>query len=223
MYFKSKPVLELKLLYFCYYINSYAMDFQRIFNRSKNLIIDPNKEWEVIQNEFKTKDELIRGYLIPYILAIAIASVIGNLLFDPKLAFISVGYLVATALISVVISFVSVYLSVLVFNELAKYYSESFSKEKIYTLVIYSFTAFFLATIISNLFPVSGVKVLLNLFGLYSFYLLWTGAEKLIGITEDKKVAYVLIGAIIVVVLYLLLSLVFGLMVRKIFIITGLL
>ena len=54
------------------------MDFHAIFNRAKNIIVNPLKEWHLIKDETSEKNELIRNYAIPLISLCAIASIIGR-------------------------------------------------------------------------------------------------------------------------------------------------
>jgi hypothetical protein len=57
-------------------------------------------------------------------------------------------------------------------------------------LVVYSMTPLLLVSIITGLFPFLYV---LDILGVYSFYLFWLGAKELLSFPENKEHSYILI------------------------------
>jgi len=192
------------------------MDFHAIFNRAKNIIVNPLEEWHLIKDETSEKNELIRNYAIPLISLCAIASIIGNVIFSFHYGF-SIAYVIITAIIVFIVAFFGMYISAIIINELAPGFNSKQDINSAFKLVIYSYTAFYIAYAIANLFPpLSFISIL----GLYGFYLLWTGATPILNTPEDKKAGFVIVSALIIIIVIIPI-LILGAVLTSLFIGTG--
>ena len=188
------------------------MDFNAIFIRAKNILVQPATEWEVVKGETSDKNAVLKDYALPLIILIAIASFLGGLIFT---RFGLPIYVVTKAVIAFIVAFLGIYISAIVINELASSFGSKKDTNAAFKLVIYSFTPVFIAQIVANLIP---PLFFVAIFGLYMIYLLWMGLGTMMGTPEDKKVGYVVVSALLIFVIYALLTFFLGLIVTTIFV-----
>ena len=188
------------------------MDFNAIFIRAKNILVQPATEWEVVKGETSDKNAVLKDYALPLIILIAIASFLGGLIFT---RFGLPIYVVTKAVIAFIVAFLGIYISAIVINELASSFGSKKDTNAAFKLVIYSFTPVFIAQIVANLIP---PLFFVAIFGLYMIYLLWMGLGTMMGTPEDKKVGYVVVSALLIFVIYALLTFFLGLIITTIFV-----
>lgn len=182
-------------------------DFNYIFNRAKNILIKPIDEWTVIKNENLDKKQIISNYVIPFTIAIFLASLIGNFMF---MSFFSFSFKFLSALITALTSILGILISSYVITELAPNFGSKKDLNATFNLVAFSFTASFVVSIITGLLPALSI---LSIAGLYSIYLLYTGLTPLLDTTEDKKVSFLVVAFLIIIVVYIILAFVLGLII----------
>ena len=180
------------------------MDFNFIIKRATNIIVKPVDEWQVIKNEDSDKKQVIMNYALPVIAVVAIASLIGGFIFTR----FSVIYQILSAVIAFIVPFAGLYISAIVINELAPSFGSKKNINAAFKLVIYSFTASFLASIVTGLIP---PLFFIGIFGLYSIYLLWVGITPMMETPENKKVGYVIVSVLIIFGVYILIGFILGL------------
>jgi len=189
------------------------MDFNAIFTRAKNILIQPATEWEVVKGETSDKNAVLKDYALPLIILVAIASFLGGLIFT-RFEFL-IGYIVAKAVGDFIVAFLGIYISAIVINKLASSFGSKKDTNAAFKLVIYSFTPVFIAQIVANLIP---PLFFVAIFGLYIIYLLWMGLGTMMGTPEDKKVGYVVVSSLLIFVIYALLTFFLGLILTTIFV-----
>ena len=183
------------------------MDFNKIYNRAKNIIIKPVEEWQVIKGETDDKKEVILNYALPLLCLIAIASLVGSAVTKLHLG-VSILSVLVSAIIVFVVQLLVMALSAYIINELASGFGSKKDINAAFKLVIYSSTASYLASILSGLIPM--LSVLFGIFGLYSIYLFWTGLTPMMETPENKKVGYIIVSFLIIVAITLILGAFFG-------------
>jgi hypothetical protein len=190
------------------------MDLNLLISRVKNIIISPKTEWDAINNEKIENNSMVINYILPFVLLIAITTLIGGFL-SPRIFGFSISYSLIHAVISLIVGIGSVYLSAYIINELATSFGTEKNLNNAFKLVVYSSTPALLASIVANLHWSLGF---LNLFGLYSIYLFWLGIEQVMKTPEDKKIGYVIISFLILFGIYLVLGFIFaGLILSSLF------
>jgi hypothetical protein len=177
------------------------VDFNAIIKRTSNILLRPQEEWEVISQEKTSKGEVLFGYALPYIIILAISSVAGMFLF--YYGFFSISYILCSAVFTFVIPFVAIIISSYIINALAPSFGSVSNIDNAFKLVIYSFTASFLASIITSLLP----KLLfIGIAGLYSIFIFWYGFAPMMKTPDDKKAGYAIISILILIGLLGILS-----------------
>lgn len=189
------------------------MKFEFVFNRVKNIIINPNEEWIRIQNDTHTKNEIIINYALPLLIIIVICSIIGDIIFASRLLF-SFSYVITKAIIMFTEAFVSIYFSALIINETTTSFNSKKDIDVTFKLVVYSYTPYMISSAFTNLLPPLGIS---QIFALYSIYLFWIGSAVLLKTPEDNKVGFVVISGLIMAGIYTVVYLILGTILTGIF------
>jgi hypothetical protein len=174
-----------------------------LLQRIKNILIDPDAEWLVIENEPGDVRTLFTRYVailavIPAICGFIGSSIIG---FSVSVGTFRVPLLdgILNAVISYVFSFVIVYVVALIIDLTAPSFRAQSNFPNALKLSVYSFTPTWLAGVFLLL---PGLRFL-TILGLYGLYLLWTGLSPLMSAPRDKSFFYALAvvgGALVVTI-----------------------
>lgn len=174
-----------------------------LIERVKNIILNPDREWPVIEREPADARGLLIGYVAVLAAIPAVAGFIGTSLVGVS---VSAGTFrvpfamgVLNAVISYAFSFVLVYVVALIIDWLAPVFRAMRSFPHALKLSAYSFTPSWLAGIF---LLIPGLRFL-TILGLYGLYLLWTGLPPLMDAARDRSLLYaaaVVFAALIVTV-----------------------
>lgn len=173
-----------------------------LIDRVKNIIVTPNKEWDVISAEQADAGKIITGYVLPLAGLAAIAAFIGyGLIGFNMLGFRVSGvnwglYQALTILISAI---VSVYITALVVDLLAPSFGSEKNFNRSVQLVAYSFTPAWIGGLLAIFPPIALIG---GLFGLYGLYLLYLGIPKLKNTPADKHIGYFVVTLIVTILVY---------------------
>ncbi len=173
------------------------MNINAIIKRTINIIVKPAEEWKVIEQENTNKTAALTGYALPYIIVVAIASFIGSLLFHPF--YFSITYSAISTIFAFAIPFVGILISAIIINALAPSFGSIKNIDNAFKLVIYSYTASFIASIVTGLLP---ILFFVGIAGLYSFYILFLGFTPMMKTPDDKKVGYFIVSILIMLGVY---------------------
>lgn len=188
------------------------MDFNRMINRIRALLIRPKAEWPLIAEEPTTVADLYKNYIIWLAAIPALVGFIkGSLINYRMLGFAGmppgsisimgavVGYLLALAL---------VYVMALIIDALAPTFQGQRDRVQALKTIAYALTAAWVASI-ANLLPWLGP--LIALAGIiYSIYLLYTGLPHTMRCPPEKTVTYTIVIIVIAFLLGLILDAVVG-------------
>jgi hypothetical protein len=169
--------------------------------RVQGILMSPRTEWDKIDVEPATPQSLFTGYACILAAIPAVAQVIGGLF--PVCV---LGVCVHRSLIGVIIgavlfyilSLVGVFVTALIVDELAPSFGGQKNRVQALKLVIYAWTAFWLAGVFYIL-PMLGW---LSIVGFYSFYLMYLGLPKLMKSPQDRALGYTAVSVILGAVIY---------------------
>ena len=153
-----------------------------LVERAKNILINPPKEWEVIDAEPATIRGIYTGYLV-YIAAISpVARCIGDVVFGhvPLLSALVV------AVISYALWLVLTYAMALLIEALAPRFGGQRDRVQAFKVAAYSSTA----SAVAGIFALVPALSPLAIFGLYGLFLLWLGLPKLMRVAQDRALTY---------------------------------
>lgn len=177
-----------------------------IIDRAKNMIIQPDKEWNVIASEQPHTAQIITGYVLILAGAAAIAAFIGyafvgfNVL---GVRFKGFDWGVYQALIVLVGGVLSVYVTALVVDALAPSFNAEKNFDRSIQLVAYSFTPVWIGGLLAI---IPSIAFLGALFGLYGLYLMYIGLPKIKKVPADKQTGYFVVSLIVTILVYMVVA-----------------
>lgn len=175
-----------------------------LVTRVQNILLRPAAEWDVIAAEPASVGGLYTGYACVLAAIPAIASIVASLLF----LHFAVIFAVVTAVLSYVLALVGVYVIAFIVDALAPSFGGEKNQIQALKLVIYGYTAAWVAGI-AGIIPILGALVALA-GGIYSLYTLYIGMPKLMKCPADKTLGYFIVTIIVAVVVYAVIGAVVG-------------
>ena len=180
-----------------------------IFERAKNILITPGKEWSVIENEDANSSHVLT-YLLLLALIPAICSLIGFGFIGYNVLGVRVGTMswgINQAIITYLSMVGGVYLSAFVIDFLASKFEATSSFNVAFKLVAYSYTPMCVAGIF-YLFP--ALSVLVPIGGLYGLYILYIGMKPMLKVSNEKHMTYFIVSLICIIVVSAVLGAILG-------------
>jgi hypothetical protein len=173
-------------------------------DRVKKIIMQPRQEWQVIDAEPHTVQDIYVRYVMILAAIPAVASFIGWSIVGVG-AFgatyrVPIGAGIAHMVLSFLLSLGAVYVVALVIDALAPNFDGQKDFIQALKLAAYSWTASWLA----GIFYIVPALSILGLLGIYSLYLLFVGLPILMKTAEDKSLPYTVIVLVAVIVLVVL-------------------
>ena len=145
------------------------------------------------------------GYVLPLSLVAAVGSLLKGFLFAGVL---SLKFFIITAVIAFIASILAYYITVIIVDMLAPSFGSEKDMGKSAQLVAYSGTPSYIGGLLSFI-PVIGWIVSLAAW-VYGVYLMYLGIGPLKKTPEDKKVVYMIVAFLIMIVLYFILVAILG-------------
>ncbi len=176
-----------------------------LIERVKNILLTPKTEWDVINGETATTQSLLMGYVLPLSIVAAAGSLLKGLLFAGA---VGLKFFIITAAIGFIAAVVSFFITVLIVDMLAPSFGSEKNMGKSAQLVAYSGTPSYIGGLLSFI-PVIGWIVSLAAW-VYGIYLMYLGIGPLKKTPEDKKVVYMVVAFLIMIVLYFILVAILG-------------
>lgn len=167
--------------------------YKEIFNIIIQLLTQPGKTWAMLaEKEGENKERFLSRFIYPLIGLVTLAAFLGIVFtrkeFDVQLA-------LKASIRSLIAAFCGFYLVAYLMNEI---WNRLFKREKAIDrwmmFVGYSSSLMFLLNIVLMLLP---EFFFLRIFVLYTFYLVWEGAEPFMQVMEEEKIKFVSITTVL--------------------------
>jgi hypothetical protein len=168
-----------------------AKFFQQIISTIKENILNPKEFWKARKESTESHLRSITGFFIPVLAVVAVAVFLGEFF---RSAHFYMGYAVLKAIREVLLFVLQYLLAVYFTNELIKTFKGEKDIAAVRKLVLFSLTPFLLVSILTGLFQFLYV---LDILGIYSFYIFWIGANELLEIPKEKKDSYLIITILV--------------------------
>lgn len=178
------------------------ISIRKISGRIRGLIINPKAFWKEQKMIGDSQRELLLGFYFPLLLALSVAAFIGEYLGNSHSY---IGFAAAKFVRTVVLYTLQYFLSVFFTLELIKSFGGKKNLAVVQKLVVYSLAPFMLTSIISGVFPFLYV---INVLGLYGFYIFWIGVQENLEFPERKESSYILIAVLVNFFLFSFLSII---------------
>lgn len=174
-----------------------------LVQRAINILTKPAEEWAVIRDETGDTKSLFIGYALPLALIGPICGLIGVLLFAGLMGPLGLGAVLLSAIVGAVlgvaVSLLAVFLLGVIINALASSFGTQQNQAQAMKVAVYSMTAGWVAGLLTLIPAVGGLLALLA--GLYGFYLLYLGLQKVLDTPQDKAIIYTLVVFLIMAVI----------------------
>lgn len=180
-----------------------------LVDRAKNMILTPKTEWLVVDAETPDPPKILTGYVIPLVLLGAAAAfigygLIGFSMLGVKIAGINWG--IYYAVNQIIMGIASVYITAFVVDALAPSFGSEKNFGKSFQLVAYGATPSLLAGIFAILPMLASIAGLAAV--IYTVYIWYIGIGPLKRTPEDKRVVYLVIIFIVLIVVYAIIGVV---------------
>lgn len=163
--------------------------------RVKGILLRPQTEWPIIEDEFATIGSLIRGYAVPLAAIGPVAGLLGGIVFGNNTPLIG---LLIGAVLGYGLALLIVFALGLIIDALASSFGGVTNRVQAMKTAVYSSTAGWVGGI-AQLIP--GIGWLIGLLAAcYGVYLLYLGLKQVMKAPEDKAVIYtvvVIVGLVI--------------------------
>lgn len=176
-----------------------------LIERVKNILLTPKTEWDVINGETATTQSLLMGYVLPLSIVAAVGSLLKGFLFAGT---VGLKFFIISAIIAFIASVVAFFVTVIIVDMLAPSFGSEKNMGKSAQLVAYSGTPSYIGALLSFI-PVIGWLIALAAWA-YGVYLMYLGIGPLKKTPEDKKVVYMIVAFLIMIVLYFILVAILG-------------
>src|SRR5512135_949155 len=174
-----------------------------LVDRAKSILLSPNTEWDVIHSESSTVSELFTKYAVILAAIPAIAGFIGYSLIGVSLGGfgsikLGVGTALTWAILTYILSLVSVYVLGWIIDALAPSFGSSKDLVASMKVAVYSYTASWVGGIF---LIIPSLSIIAALAGIYSLVLMYLGLKKVKMVPDDKMIGYFVVIIIVALVL----------------------
>jgi len=171
-----------------------------LVSRVKNILLDPQNEWRVIDAEQDQPIDILKNYVaivaaIPVVCGFIGASIIGVAGFRTG---IFIGLI--SAIVHYVLALIGVYVIAFIIDALAPTFGGRKDFNSAFKVAAYSPTAAWVAGVFA-LLPILSV---LTILGLYSLYLLYIGLPILMRTPPERSIGYILAVIVCAVIVWIL-------------------
>ncbi len=173
--------------------------------RVQAILLRPKQEWPVIAAEPATASSLYQGYVMPLAAIGPVATVIGAAIFGVTVPFVGtyrapIGSAIASAVVTYALTLAGTYVLALVIDALAPQFGATQDRTEALKVAAYGSTATWLAAGFAILPPLAPLQIL----GLYSLYLVYTGLPVLMKAPAERTVPYVVACVVALIVISLI-------------------
>jgi Yip1 domain len=171
-----------------------------LVSRVKNILLDPQNEWRVIDAEPDQPIDILKNYVaivaaIPVVCSFIGASIIGAAGFRTG---IFIGLI--AAFFHYILTLVGVYVIAFIIDALAPTFGGAKDFNRAFKVAAYAPTASWVAGVFA-LLPILSV---LTILGLYSLYLLYLGLPLLMRTPADRAIGYIVAVIVCAVIVWML-------------------
>ena len=168
--------------------------FSNIYKRLTGIILKPGETWDDLSRQEEKQEFFLARFIYPLMGIIALAAFLGILFTRKEFDFEVALKITLRTVIAVAGGF---FLGAYLLNEVWKgIFSQLKDIELCRFFVGYASSLMFVLYIITALLP---EFFFLNIFVLYTVYIIWEGADLFMGVVEDERLKFTVIASLIVI------------------------
>lgn len=164
--------------------------------RARAMIVAPAREWPLVALERTPPGLLFSSYIVPLAALPAVCSLISGIAFFHR----GILFGAVFAVMNFVLALVGVAVIALIAEALAPSFDGVKDREQAFKWIGYAYTPSWVAGI-ALLVPILGALVVL-VAGFYSLYVLYLGAQPMMGVPSHKTIGYTAVVIVIAIVVY---------------------
>ena len=181
-----------------------------LVERTKNILLSPKHEWQVIDGEETSIGGLFTGYIAPLAAIGPVASILGMEIFGISVPSVGtfrvpIGAALRQGIAQYVMALVGVFVLALIIDKLAPYFRVEENRYQALMVAAYSSTPVWVVGIV-GLIPALSILGLLGL--LYSLYLIYLGLPVLMRVPQHKVMSYTVMVILCAVALFFMIGLI---------------
>jgi uncharacterized phage infection (PIP) family protein YhgE len=177
------------------------MDFSFLYNRIRNVIIDPAKAWDIVYAEARPSKFVWFNFTLPLIILISISAFLGSWIFTHST--LNIFYPILTGLKYFVLITILNCFSAFIFREINKSLDLDNDYTVSFKIITYSLAPLSLCLIISLVFE---SLIFVNILSLYGIYIFLTGVKKMLNPSERKTILMLLVTILLIIGTYIFTS-----------------
>lgn len=159
--------------------------------RVQEAIFNPIEFWKSRKDSNENQPAILIRYFLPILIVVAVAVFLGELFTS---SYFYVSFAAFKAVREIVLFLLQYFIAVFFTNELMKTFGGQKNIGIAQKLVAYSLTPLLLVSMVTGLFQFLYV---LDILGIYSFYVFWIGGKELLVFPEQKRHSYLLITIVV--------------------------
>ena len=184
-------------------------------DRVRKILVTPKTEWQVIDAESTDVATLYKSYIMILAAIPAVCTFIGMTVFGLQVPFVGtirtpVANALAHAILAYVLGLAAVYVAALIVDKIAPTFESKPNMIQALKLVAYASTAGWVAGVLNIIPALSIIAALVSLYGIYLVYL---GLPVLMKTPDAKVIPYMVLAAVVVFVLWIVVSMIVGVVV----------
>ena len=175
-----------------------------IIDRAKGMILAPAAEWQAVERESTTPQQVLTGYVVPLAAAGALIVMIVSALAGLRL--ITAGFIAISTFLSAIAGCIA---GAFIADGFATTFGGRSDRTQAFRLMGYAFTA----VLVANLIPIPYLGAILRFAAaIYSIYVLYLGIPVLMKAPADKAVPYTLVLIVVLLIVTWIVSMILGMM-----------
>ena len=208
LHFYFKPIRLRHLIYF--FILLVIIMMEKLIARTKNILLNPKQERDVIEKEKTSHTKLLTGYLLLLAAIPAIAMLLGYRLVGTSFAgfrFTSFEFGLRSGIVLYVSLIAGAYITAFVIDFLAQKFKATKNFDKAFSLVVYAYVPTCVAGI---LYIIPSLGAIAGLAGLYGLYLMYIGLPTMMKAPKNEQMTYFIVSLVATVLVTMVLSALLG-------------
>jgi hypothetical protein len=178
----------------------------------RDILINPAKEWETIDSDNRLVKTTRNTFLFPLIILVSVSAFAGSLIYSNSE--LSPVYSVFEGIKCFLLFYITLYASAFILKEITNTLDLGKNFTVSFRLIAFSVVPFLLCQVLSRFFE---SLLFVNILALYSLYIFWTGAERILTPPANKKIPLLIAAVITFIGIYIVTNLLLTMLIDKIF------
>lgn len=159
---------------------------QELFNETYQMVLQPKKHWERVQNEQDFESGSFRRVFLPWLALLFFSVIIGNLVFESTYGFLFTDAVIKASR-KVLVLILVLWSSNILIYEVSRIFRVPVSFEISRKIATYALITLLLVLMLTALFPFADI---IGILGLYSLYIAYSALHNLYQVNFERNSPY---------------------------------